>query len=120
MWPGPVVSRRGSRIWNHGRVAEPETPPQEPARDVLAAEAFAVPAPDPSLHPRPVVLPDDPTGIEEPHDVLAAEEFAMPAARSSRMAEAFTRRAAGSPRVTATVLAGALLALLGLRVLRRR
>jgi hypothetical protein len=23
-------------------------------------------------------LPDDPTGIEEPHDVLAAEEFAMP------------------------------------------
>ncbi len=27
-----------------------------------------------------VPLPDDPTGIEEPHDVLAAEEFAMPAA----------------------------------------
>ena len=24
-------------------------------------------------------LPDDPTGIEEPHDVLAAEEFALPA-----------------------------------------
>ena len=24
-------------------------------------------------------LPEDPTGIEEPHDVLAAEEFAMPA-----------------------------------------
>jgi hypothetical protein len=23
-------------------------------------------------------LPEDPTGIEEPHDVLAAEEFAMP------------------------------------------
>lgn len=23
-------------------------------------------------------LPDDPTGIDEPHDVLAAEEFAMP------------------------------------------
>lgn len=23
-------------------------------------------------------LPDDPTGIAEPHDVLAAEEFAMP------------------------------------------
>jgi hypothetical protein len=23
-------------------------------------------------------LPDDPTGIEQPHDVLAAEEFAMP------------------------------------------
>ncbi len=28
---------------------------------------------------RPEVhLPEDPTGIEEPHDVLAAEEFAMP------------------------------------------
>jgi len=24
-------------------------------------------------------LPEDPTGIEQPHDVLAAEEFAMPA-----------------------------------------
>ncbi len=24
-------------------------------------------------------LPEDPTGIQEPHDVLAAEEFAMPA-----------------------------------------
>jgi len=23
-------------------------------------------------------LPEDPTGIEEPHDILAAEEFAMP------------------------------------------
>jgi hypothetical protein len=52
----------------------------EPARDVLAAEAFAVPAPDPSLIHGPVLLPDDPTGIVEPHDVLAAEEFAMPAA----------------------------------------
>ncbi len=27
---------------------------------------------------RPRSLPDDPTGIEQPHDVLAAEEFAMP------------------------------------------
>ena len=49
------------------------------AHDVLAAEAFAMPAPDPSLHHGPVLLPEDPTGIEEPHDVLAAEEFAMPA-----------------------------------------
>lgn len=29
---------------------------------------------DPSDPP----LPDDPSGIDEPHDVLAAEEFAMP------------------------------------------
>ena len=28
-------------------------------------------------------LPEDPTGIQEPHDILAAEEFAMPA-RSAR------------------------------------
>ena len=27
---------------------------------------------------REIDLPEDPTGIDEPHDVLAAEEFAMP------------------------------------------
>jgi hypothetical protein len=27
---------------------------------------------------RDIDVPDDPTGIEQPHDVLAAEEFAMP------------------------------------------
>jgi hypothetical protein len=51
------------------------------AHDVLAAEAFAVPAPDPQLRHDPVVLPEDPTGIPEPHDILAAEEFPMPSAR---------------------------------------
>jgi hypothetical protein len=51
------------------------------AHDVLAAEEFGMPVADPTIHPRPVVLPDDPTGIQEPHDVLAAEEFAMPAVR---------------------------------------
>jgi hypothetical protein len=45
--------------------------------DVLAAEEFVLPAPDPRLkRPR---LPEDPAGIAEPHDVLAAEEFPMPA-----------------------------------------
>jgi hypothetical protein len=39
----------------------------DPARDVLAAEEFGMPAPDPELH------------SGEPHDVLAAEEFGMPA-----------------------------------------
>jgi hypothetical protein len=58
---------------------ESDTPAKDPAHDVLAAEAFALPARDPSLTHGPVVLPDDPTGIAEPHDVLAAEEFAMPA-----------------------------------------
>jgi hypothetical protein len=56
-------------------------PTDEPAHDILAAEAFAMPAPDPVLHHGPVRLPDDPTGIPEPHDVLAAEEFPMPAPR---------------------------------------
>lgn len=51
---------------------------EEAARDILAAEAFAVPAADPGLR-RGLVLPDDPAGIAEPHDILAAEEFAMPA-----------------------------------------
>ena len=53
---------------------------REPAHDVLAAEEFGVPDPDPVLrYHGPVTLPDDPTGIAEPHDVLAAEEFALPA-----------------------------------------
>ena len=62
-----------------------DSPPHSPAgadapRDVLAAEEFALPAPDPDLHhPDPVQLPDDPTGIVEPHGVLAAEEFPIPA-----------------------------------------
>jgi hypothetical protein len=62
---------------------------KEPAHDVLAAEEFGVPAPDPKLHHGPLVLPDDPKGHEPPRDVLAAEEFAVPA-----------------PSVEATVTAG--------------
>ena len=66
---------------------------EERAHDVLAAEAFAVPAPDPSLAHVPVVLPDDPSGISEPHDILAAEEFAMPAGRPVGDSSSFARRA---------------------------
>ncbi|MGA9858456.1 MAG: hypothetical protein WBQ18_11385 [Solirubrobacteraceae bacterium] len=52
---------------------------REPPHDVLSAEEYAMPAPDPVLHYHgPVALPADPTGIAEPHDILAAEEFAMP------------------------------------------
>ena len=43
-----------------------------------------MPAPDPDLHHGPVLLPEDPTGVPEPHDVLAAEEFAMPAPEAWR------------------------------------
>ena len=53
---------------------------EDPPHDILAAEEFAVPAPDPQLHHHePVVRPPDPTGIPQPHDVLAAEEFPIPA-----------------------------------------
>jgi hypothetical protein len=52
---------------------------EEEATDVLAAEEFVVPAPDPALRPENLSLPPDPISEEEPHDVLAAEEFAMPA-----------------------------------------
>jgi hypothetical protein len=38
-----------------------------------------MPARDPDLHHGPVLLPEDPAGVPEPHDVLAAEEFPMPA-----------------------------------------
>jgi hypothetical protein len=60
----------------------------EAPHDVLAAEEFALPAPDPDLHrPDPVELPDDPTGIVEPHDVLAAEEFPIPAVARPRTSD---------------------------------
>lgn len=86
---------------------------EEPAHDVLAADEFAMPAPDPRLRERPLVLPDDPSGIIEPHDVLAAEEFAMPAATQA----AESASASGS-RWARLGAAAALLALLRLR--RRR
>jgi hypothetical protein len=91
------------------------TSAEEPAHDILAAEAFAVPTADPSLHHQPVVLPDDPSGIAEPHDVLAAEEFAMPASRGSGVPGA--RPAA--PGWRAGAVAGALGFVLA-RLLRRR
>jgi hypothetical protein len=65
------------------RPAQQGIPPEPNAsngpHDVLAAEEFAMPAPEAAWRDRPLRLPPDPTGIEEPHDVLAAEEFAMPA-----------------------------------------
>ena len=83
-------------------MSETKTPAEEPAHDVLAAEAFAMPAPDPRLHHGPVVLPDDPTGIAEPHDVLAAEEFAMPSAwpSSGSGAPDAARRIIAAPAVS--------------------
>ena len=93
-----------------------QTPADEPAHDVLAAEAFALPAADPELRHRPVVLPDDPSGIQEPHDVLAAEEFAMPAPKGNGE----TRRLGSTARSRRRLGLGAAAALIGLVTLRRR
>jgi hypothetical protein len=89
-------------------------PDDDEAHDVLAAEEFAMPSPDPTIHHGPVMLPNDPTGIVEPHDVLAAEEFAMPAVRMH--ADVQRRRAFLPP--TWVLLAAAALLLVGRR--RRR
>jgi len=82
----------------------------EPPHDVLAAEEFVVPAPDPDLR-RPLRLPEDPTGIAEPHDVLAAEEFPLPAVHPRA-----PERMSAPRRRGLAAAAGAL----GLLVLRRR
>jgi hypothetical protein len=87
----------------------------EPPRDVLAAEEFELPAGDPVLRARPVTLPEEPYPAAKAHDVLAAEEFAMPAGRPGAPAPGVTKRRVG--RVAA--VAGAFAAL-GAVVLRRR
>jgi hypothetical protein len=100
-------------------MAERARSPKENAHDVLAAEAFAMPAADPELHHHgPVVLPEDPTGIAEPHDVLAAEEFPMPATR--RPATRTFASRAGPWRGPAVALGAALATVLMLRALVRR
>lgn len=91
--------------------------PEESAHDVLAAEAFAVPARDPDLNAGPVLLPDDPTGIAEPHDVLAAEEFPMPAPQ--RAGEGLGAVAAW-PRWLALAVGAVVTVAFILRLLRRR
>ena len=47
-------------------------PNDDAPHDILAAEEFVVPAPDPALH-------EQSANEESPHDVLAAEEFVVPA-----------------------------------------
>jgi hypothetical protein len=75
------------------------------AHDILAAEAFAMPAPEP--RPRPeLALPGDPYGIPEAHDILAAEEFAMPAPDRGPWAQT-VRRATAPGRRRWAGLAGA-------------
>ena len=100
-------------------MAPHRTPDEEPAHDVLAADAFAVPAPDPRLRPRRVVLPEDPSGIAEPHDILAAEEFAMPALPAETTRGALTRADEAPWWSMVGAAAGGILALIGRRRHRR-
>ncbi|MBV8997938.1 MAG: hypothetical protein JO304_02695 [Solirubrobacterales bacterium] len=90
------------------------------AHDVLAAEAFAVPAADPSLSRRPITLPDDPSGIAEPHDILAAEEFAMPATRGTSAPAGPAARLAAKTPLPVRIVALAAVALGLLRALQSR
>ena len=88
---------------------------RDPAHDVLAAEEFGMPDRDPALHHGPVTLPSDPTGIAEPHDVLAAEEFAMPTPRTSGALEVQPQ-----PRDRRALLVAAALALIATFLLHKR
>jgi len=105
-----------------------EIPPEPNAsdrpHDVLAAEQFAMPAPEAAWHAeRPLELPPEPNASDRPHDVLAAEEFAMPAppphvtfASTPALARRPSRRHLGA----AAAGLGALLALVRRRRRRRR
>ncbi len=77
-----------------------------------------MPAPDPDLHHGPVLLPEDPTGVPEPHDVLAAEEFPMPAPRRGDEGGSVVSRAPFPAKIGVVAAAGVFLVLV--RRLRRR
>jgi hypothetical protein len=71
--------------------------------DVLAAEEFGVPAPDPALRPEKLVLPPD-RDADQPHDVLAAEEFAMPSPDEAHKSLSASRRKQTALRIGLNVL----------------
>jgi hypothetical protein len=95
--------------WKKTEAAEPV--------DVLAAEEFGVPAPDPALRPEKLDLPPD-RDADQPHDVLAAEEFAMPSPDEAHMVPSPSRRNKAVLRVAVNVVP--LAALWLLRRARRR
>ena len=86
--------------------------------DVLAAEEFGVPSPDPALQPEVLKLPADLVG-DEPRDVLAAEEFAMPAPEEARVKRSLSEKAR-TPKFVAIVTAPVVLSVWVVRRLRRR
>lgn len=90
----------------------------EQPTDVLAAEEFVVPAPDPALHPEKLQLPADLVGAE-PRDVLVAEEFAMPAPDEARVKRRLPEKP-DTPKLVAIVSAPLLGGLWLWRRLRRR
>jgi hypothetical protein len=113
--PRVAVAAGSPSICKDGAVP---TEQEEPAHDVLAAEMYAMPAPDPTIHHGPVVLPGDLTGEQEPRDVLAAEEFALPAGPPHPLG-----RVDGGSRSRGRakhLAAGGAVAFLVLRALRRR
>jgi hypothetical protein len=118
--PAHTVDLGSSRLMPAARRSGSKAP--EGAHDVLAAEEFGVPAPDPDLHHHgPVALPEDPTGIVEPHDILAAEEFALPAPRyGGGEPYGVTRRTPRPSRRATFALAGLAFAFLRRRRRKRR
>lgn len=97
-------------------------PALEPAHDILAAETYGVPGVDPDLHELhdhdPLRVPRDPHGESPPHDILAAEEFPMPATHSHPSPSLVQRR--GGPVRFALEIAVAVSALMALRRLVRQ
>jgi hypothetical protein len=91
----------------------------EPPTDVLAAEEFGVPAPDPALQPENLQLPADLVG-DEPRDVLVAEDFAMPAPDEARVRPSRLGTRKRKSKLVAIIMAPALAGLWVWRRLRRR
>ena len=87
--------------------------------DVLAAEEFVVPAPDPAFQPEKLQLPADLVG-DEPRDVLVAEEFAMPAPDEARVKRSPLGTRRRKSKLVVIVTAPALGGLWLWRRLRRR
>ena len=83
---------------------------------MLAADEFAMPSHGDVIRARQLTLPEDPTGIPDPHDILAAEDFAMPSGPDS-LASKLRPSGAGN---ALTLLGAAALAALLYASLRRR
>jgi hypothetical protein len=102
-----------------GAMAKKPELKDEEVTDVLAAEEFAVPAPDPALTPEQLDLPSDLVG-KEPREVLAAEEFAMPAPDEARVTPSDSERRPSVARLIAIKAAAVLaVALAAWRLVRR-